>query len=897
MDRHTFKGKERVCTTDLIEFTDFQGIHKDPLYKRYPGVASVIQRLVALPYTDFLAQPDYREDEGVINWYIPKWGETPERLTELAGERREHYMQIKDNALKAYRDAFNDANGEDLDILGGVLKYINDDFIFCTDDRVYVVAWGMTPNPTRHIPVGSLVYNTPDKFNHRVVFNSGDHGVLSTGHTTKGILVGEGQTLEPNELPPIKASEGYEFAGWSPDPLMTPITDTTEFTALYTEVTPVVEPPEVPTREEEPDIDVSGPSVPPVPPVPPEMPTELPQQVPIDPRPPRLPWYKRLWAWFKRQGWLKWVILALLLAILFLVLFGLLRGCKGCRRQINGVVPIERKVLAPGDTIDDIGFAKPLPIVDGRLPEPPLIAAPIRGEDGKMPTIVREPGVPSYMAGRLMVFLIDENDDVDKFADDFKKAYPGSDYSIIGYDRYVKSLTLSVPEEERANLRETMEQRIPNHNFLVFDEEIYELNGHLSETTNATPGWHLKAVNAQEGWAITKGSPQVVIAIVDDGIDPSHPMFEGRIKDAYNVFTRNNHLSSGQGHGTHTAGLAAGSLAYLDRGAAGIAPDCMIMPVQVCQDNMIPLSALVSGIMYSVHQGADVINVSIGPNFPGLNALPVSTQEEIAQTRFKNIEQLWKRVSTIVANKKSILIFAAGNDDIISAIPPENRNGVAMAIGAVDQLLMPTEFTNYGPCTDISAPGTEILSSYPGGNLMSMSGTSMSAPIISGTVALMKTLDPQITVEQAFNVLYKTGKDVYGYMPPMVQVNLALDAVKRKDYSKPEPRPIHPVPTTEMPEISEIYPGGPPNAIVIPVGESTFPVPGGAYTGPTPVNGRVIIDDTPVAGTVPDYGEGPGRTPGQVIPAEGDDYEEIRRLIEEYKQKIVELEKQLPENR
>ena len=272
---------------------------------------------------------------------------------------------------------------------------------------------------------------------------------------------------------------------------------------------------------------------------------------------------------------------------------------------------------------------------------------------------------------------------------------------------------IQIPENERDEIRRTINSKIPNHKFIVFDEEIYELNGHLSATSASSPGWHLNAVKAREGWAISKGSPSVTVAVVDDGIDASHPMFKDRIVNAYNVYTQNNALSKGEGHGTHTAGLAVGSLDFLNQGAAGIAPDCMLMPVQVIDNNMCPLSALVSGVMYSVHKGADVVNISIGPSFQGLNQLPVELQNQIAQTQFKNVEKLWNRVCKLASDKKTILVFAAGNDDILSSIPPENRSAVAITVGAADQKLYPTDFTNYGPCTDISAPGKEILFLFP----------------------------------------------------------------------------------------------------------------------------------------------------------------------------------------
>lgn len=202
------------------------------------------------------------------------------------------------------------------------------------------------------------------------------------------------------------------------------------------------------------------------------------------------------------------------------------------------------------------------------------------------------------------------------------------------------------------------------------------------------------------------------------------------------------------------------------------------MPIQVFDNKQCPLSALIAGVMYALHHDADVVNISIGPSFKGLNVLPVEQQAEIAKTQFQNVAFLWARVCKLAAKKNTILVFAAGNDDILTSIPPENRNASSIVVTAVDKRLYPTVFTNYGPCSDISAPGKGIYSSFPSNTFQSCDGTSMAAPIVTGTIALMKSLKKDITVAQARNVLYKTGADVYGYIPPMVLVDKALMAVK-----------------------------------------------------------------------------------------------------------------------
>lgn len=936
MDKHTFKGKRLLCSTDLSDFTNFQGIGKDPLYKRYDSVESLVDRVIPAEFKNFLAQPDYHPELDQILWYIPDWKDTPEILSSLTGEKYKKYQAVKEKTIKEYKESLGRLSGEDLKVMACAVKYFDDNFIFCSEDKVFAVAWGMSVDPSKYEALGTLIHGAPKITRIPVIYDAGDNGTINGSHQVK-INYKEGQTVTDKEVPQVTANDGFEFEGWDPDPVGIKIDSSMKFNARYKE-TGAVPPPFTP--------------VPPVPPPLPEpseflctfssgdkglingqqkiyklagtylQPEEIPQVIsnkgfifngwspnpmttPIDQDINFTAIYAEKLPWYKKWDWLKWLLLALLAAIIFFVLFGLLRGCKSCHREVvvNGVVPVSDIEVVEGDTISYVGKVKPIELHDGKLPDGGYIAAPIRNADGTMPEIISETGIPSYIPNRLILFLEDDNANLDAFATEFKRVFPGQDYQIIGYDRDVKYLVIQIPESQRDAIRNSLNDRIPDFNFIVFDEEIYQQNGTPGPGFSATPGWHLEAVKAPQAWEITKGDPSVTVAVVDDGIDPSHQLFAGRIVNAYNVFTQNNHLTIGDGHGTHTAALAVGSLDMRNQGAAGIAPECKLMPVQVFDNRMAPLSAVVSGIMYSIHKNADVVNISVGPEFEGLNHLPFEMQVEIANTRFKNIEKLWNRICNIASKKNCILVFAAGNNDIISAIPPENRAGNAIAVGAVDSRLYPTTFTNYGPCTDISAPGEAIMSAFPNNQLRSEDGTSMAAPIVSGAVALMKSLKKDLTVEQAVNILFKTGCDVYGYMPPMVQVNLALEAVKRGDFSAPSPRELYPVPDAAI-RNPEYYNGHPPTSWTEPLPEEMVIIPGRPVQS-VPVdsrlNGGVIVNEGPVVGTRPvDSGTTPTitPTPGTKLPVNTvDDSEEIRRLIEQYKRKIAELEKQLPENK
>lgn len=905
MAGHSFFGKQKLCCTEVSDFTDYQGIGHDPMYKRYDSVFSVVKRVIPINLQHFLATPEYMDDEDQICWHIEKWQQHPTRLSELSGAEYDRYKGILDDTIKIYKSSIMDLSGEDLQIMAGAIKYVSEDRVYCTDDKVYLVAWGMTPDVRQHKVVGSVIHDFEYTKKYKITFDAGEHGTISK--LDKTISRAEGSILSKLDIPTVDVCEGWNFTGWIPSPIGQRVNSNMTFTAQYDEV--VLETPAIPPISPEPSIPLDSPT---------EEPTTEPEDVfyncrfeagghgsiegsssfrkaanttlssgeipivtpnkgykftgwNISPNnilvdedkvffaqyEKTLPWYKRWWLWFAGlwtgKGCLKWLLWLLLIILLIWLLSWLLKGC-GHHSPVNGVVPIDTITRADGSRVDDNGAVRPITGSDGKLPDDNTVVAPVMGEGGEEPPIVKQPGVPNIIANRLFLYMENENDNVDALARDFKQAYPDDKYSIIGYDKEVKLLVIQIPENERDQIRKTINSKIPNHKFIVFDEEVYELHGQISNSTE-NAGWHLNAIHLKQGWTYTKGSSDVKVAIVDDGIQASHPMFKGRIVDAYNVFTQNNALSLGEGHGTHTAGLAVGSADYFSKGASGVAPNCQIMPIQVFDNKQCPLSALIAGVMYALHHDADVVNISIGPSFKGLNVLPVEQQAEIAKTQFQNVAFLWARVCKLAAKKNTILVFAAGNDDILTSIPPENRNASSIVVTAVDKRLYPTVFTNYGPCSDISAPGKGIYSSFPSNTFQSCDGTSMAAPIVTGTIALMKSLKKDITVAQARNVLYKTGADVYGYIPPMVLVDKALMAVKNGDFSEPTERKIKPVPEGEGDE--------------------------SAANRQQP-----IVDTPPSANTDTPTSQG-----------NETDYDAIRRKIAEYKQKIEELERLLPQKR
>jgi hypothetical protein len=121
------------------------------------------------------------------------------------------------------------------------------------------------------------------------------------------------------------------------------------------------------------------------------------------------------------------------------------------------------------------------------------------------------------------------------------------------------------------------------------------------------------------------------------------------------------------------------------------------------------------------------------------------------------------------------VVIAAGNDNALIGIDPMQRSPVTIKVSAVDQQLQKASFSNFGSGSTISAPGVNIFSAVPGGNFKALDGTSMAAPVVSGGVALIKSLKPDISNRELIQLLQRTGTPVQSQAPFRVGNLLQLD--------------------------------------------------------------------------------------------------------------------------
>lgn len=264
--------------------------------------------------------------------------------------------------------------------------------------------------------------------------------------------------------------------------------------------------------------------------------------------------------------------------------------------------------------------------------------------------------------------------------------------------------------------------------------------------------------------AITKGIPEVKVAVLDTGLALGHPELRGKaVKTADFVDLQGLNTSDfigditgydevpedEVGHGTHVSGIIAGRGLQMDE---GVAPACSLMAVRVLAtmksgdricgagvvDNINP------AIKWSVDNHADVINMSLGIRHVG-GGLPHA--DVIRYALSKNV--------TVVA--------ASGNDGTAERYYPGALPGVC-AVGAVDQSGAPASFTSYGANITALAPGVQIYSSYAHNGYAVASGTSQASPFVCGMVALMKSyvmqLGQRLTNSDVRDVLRHTSDKV-----------------------------------------------------------------------------------------------------------------------------------------
>lgn len=264
--------------------------------------------------------------------------------------------------------------------------------------------------------------------------------------------------------------------------------------------------------------------------------------------------------------------------------------------------------------------------------------------------------------------------------------------------------------------------------------------------------------------ALTRGSPDITIAVLDTGIDLEHRELANKIKkraDFVNLQGLDTTNFVGDimgyddmpvdevGHGSHVSGIIAARGLQMEE---GICPDCSLMAVRVLatmkSEGRLVGAGIIdninTGIKWAVDNGADIINMSLGIKHTG-GGLP--HEDVIRYALSKNV--------TVIA--------ASGNDGTAERYYPGALPGV-IAVGAVDDSGTVTHFTSYGANITVVAPGQNIYSCFANNTYAFASGTSQASPFVSGSVGLMKSYAHEqgrtLTNHEIIHILKNTSDKV-----------------------------------------------------------------------------------------------------------------------------------------
>ncbi|MFF1720452.1 S8 family peptidase [Streptomyces sviceus] len=267
-------------------------------------------------------------------------------------------------------------------------------------------------------------------------------------------------------------------------------------------------------------------------------------------------------------------------------------------------------------------------------------------------------------------------------------------------------------------------------------------------------------IGAPTAWKAGYDGKGVKVAVLDTGIDATHPDLKGRILKAKN-FTGSDSADDRQGHGTHVASTIVGSGVKSSGKYKGVAPGAELLVGKVLDDTGFgDDSDIIAGMQWAVAQGAKVINMSLGSSDTA------------------NVDPLEKAVNDLSASSHTLFVIAAGNSGPSdTTIGSPGSAAAALTVAAVDRDDKIASWSSRGPTADgrlkpdIAAPGVDIIAAKAARGIegndeapgyVSMSGTSMATPHTAGAAAILAQEHPDWTGEQLKSALTASAKPLSG---------------------------------------------------------------------------------------------------------------------------------------
>ncbi|GGD71311.1 S8 family peptidase [Paenibacillus nasutitermitis] len=279
--------------------------------------------------------------------------------------------------------------------------------------------------------------------------------------------------------------------------------------------------------------------------------------------------------------------------------------------------------------------------------------------------------------------------------------------------------------------------------------------------------WNLPTIETEKGWNLTKGSDQVLVAVLDTGVQAGHPDLKGKTVTGINLVSENDAPDDDVGHGTHVAGIIAANVNN-GEGVAGLSWYNKLLPVKVLDSSGAGSTYTVAqGIIWATDNGAKVINMSLG--------------------NYAEAEFLHDAIK-YAYDHDVVLIAASGNDNTDRPGYPAAYPEV-FGVASTDADGSRSSFSNYGDYIDAAAPGASIASTYPGSQYAALSGTSMACPHVAALAGLIRSINPDLTNIEVMDLMRKSatdmgdkGKDIYfGY--GQIDIARALEMASQSNMS------------------------------------------------------------------------------------------------------------------
>ncbi|MAF91259.1 MAG: alkaline serine protease [Bdellovibrionaceae bacterium] len=311
----------------------------------------------------------------------------------------------------------------------------------------------------------------------------------------------------------------------------------------------------------------------------------------------------------------------------------------------------------------------------------------------------------------------------------------------------------------------------PNLEQLKRVDYNYEIKTEIvNSNSSAAPNWHHDDVNSHYAWDNNYKGQGVLVAVIDSGVDISHPDLDGQIYtnnaeipnngidddrngyvddyQGFDFFNESGNVTDPNGHGTHVAGIIAGlhqsspgNPLSGTNGVYGIAPGVKILPIRfMSSTGSGDLADAIKAVGYAADQGASIINASWGAS-----VCSGTLYEKIAEVESKGV----------------LFVAASGNSSNNADNYPEYPGAFIanniLSVAATSDIGALAWFSNYGLSTvDVGAPGEDIYSLAPNSGVKTLSGTSMATPLVAGMAAILKSVKPSASYAELKDVIEKS---------------------------------------------------------------------------------------------------------------------------------------------